>query len=349
MKIKCCKAPNLKLTKKLALLLSGVLVAILAAGIILCSVLGFNNSIRNVKTVAVDVDYFTYYEKGAQVKDICNEEFSAAGLEVKDEQFAEKGGVSGFELVYVFDEDTSEETLRVVKQNIDNRLTEKLVVDGVEQPAIDEDKMVTVTTQDIQVVGTTAKDYVGRGLIALLIFAVVSLLYVWLRYKLFAALYVLGSNLLTMGLTTAIIALTRIPVMPSVAAAIAMSVLFSAVTSLMFFNKLRATQNEGNVADNTADVVASSIAWKETTVFAALMTFALLVMICVGRTAIAWFSLSAMIGVHVAAFISLTYLPVMFVPAKKLADKIAANKSTSYKGAKKGEKAKKSETESIVD
>ena len=57
MKIKCCKAPNLKLTKKFALILSAVLAAILAAGIVLCAVLGFNSGIKDVKTLTVSVDY----------------------------------------------------------------------------------------------------------------------------------------------------------------------------------------------------------------------------------------------------------------------------------------------------
>ena len=339
MKIKCCKAPNLKLTKKLALILSVVLAAILAAGIVLCALLGFNSSIKDTKNVYVDAEYYTYYESGDTVKGICNEAFGLAGLEVEDEQIGEKG-VAGYDIVYVFDKDTSMELLREVKAYIDWKLEEAGFVD----------KMITVTTQEVNVVGTTAQNYVGRGLVALLIFAVASVLYVWLRYKMFAALYMLGSNLLTMGLTTAVIALTRIPVTPSVAAAIAASVLFSAVTVLMFFNRLRAAQKEESAADKSAEeIISSSIAWKETTVFTVLMTVALLIMICVGKSAIAWFSLSAMIGVHLAAFISLVYLPATFVPAKKLADKLAAKKSSGYKGAKKGDKANKADSEEIVD
>ncbi len=331
----CCKAPNLKLTKKFTLILSAVLAAILAAGIILCAVLGFNSSIKDVKTVVVETEYYSYHENGDTVKDFCNETFAAIGLEVEDVKIGNRG-IKGYDIVYVFDKDTNEDALRFAKETIDDKLLDAGFVD----------KLITVTTEDIEIKGTQAKDYVGRGLIALLIFAVASLVYVWIRYKLFAALYVLGGNLLTMGLTTAMIALTRIPVTPSVAAALAGSVLFSTVAILMFFNKLRAAQAEDGVADkSTEELISSSIAWKETTVFASLMTVALIVMICVGRAAIAWFSLSAIIGVLVAAVIGLLFVPATFVPAKKCADKIAAAKSTSYKGAKKGEKAKKSDEE----
>ncbi len=339
MKTKCCKAPNLKLTKKLALILSAVMAAILAAGIILCAVLGFNSSVKNTKNVYVDVEYYTYKVNEDKIKDICNKSFAAKGLDVEDVQIGEKG-VAGYDIVYVFDNDTSVKTLREVKVIIDQKLTEAGFVD----------KMITVTTQKANVFGTTANGYVARGMIALCVFAIASVLYVWLRYKLFAALYMLGGNLLTMGLTTALIALTRIPVTPSVAAAIAASVLFSTVTVLMFFNKLRAAQQEESAAEKSAEeIVSSSIAWKETTTFTALMAAALLIMICVGKAAIAWFSLSAIIGVGLAAFIGLVYVPVTFVPAKKFADKLAANKSSGYKGAKKGEKAKKSDSEEIVD
>lgn len=333
----CCKAPNLKLTKKFTLILSAVLAAILAAGIILCAVLGFNSSIKDVKTVTVSVDYHSYQVDGGEIKGSVNQVLGAAGLETDDVQIGERG-VSGTDIVYVFDKDTSIDTLRGVKIVLDSKLAAEF-----------KDAIFSVSVEDVNVIGTMAKGYVGRGLIALLIFAVASLVYVWIRYKLFAALYVLGGNLLSMGLTTAIIALTRIPVTPSVAAAIAGSVLFSTVAILMFFNKLRAAQAEDGAADkSTEELISSSIAWKETTVFAILMTVALIVMICVGRAAIAWFSLSAIIGVLVAAVIGLLLVPATFVPAKKYADKIAAAKSTSYKGAKKGEKTKKSDEE-IVD
>ena len=334
MKIKCCKAPNLKLTKKLALIVSAVLSAILVAGIILCAVLGFNSSIKDTKNITVSVDNYYYAVDGDKIKGAASEVFGAAGVKADDVNVADKGEL-GVEIVYVFDKDTNEDIL--VKAADD--LTKKLLA---EYP----DATPSAEYQDVNVIATMAKNYVVRGLIALAIFAVASIIYVWIRYQLFAALYMLGGNLLSLGLTTAIIALTRVPVMPSVAAALAASVLFSAVATLMFFNRLRAAQKEDNAADKSAEeVVSSSIAWKETTVFAGLMTAALLVMICVGRAAIVWFSLSAMIGVHVAAFISLVYVPVMFVPAKKLADKIAAEKATTYKGAKKGEKAKKAEEE----
>ena len=334
MKIKCCKAPNLKLTKKFTLILSAVLAAILVAGIILCAVLGFNSSIKDQKTLTVSMYSHNYEAQGNEIQGVVNAELGKVGLEADDVNIGTVGKLST-EIVYVFDKDTSEETLYAVKDALDVQFA---------------GEFIDVLVQDVEIISTTAKNYVGRGLIALLIFAVASLVYVWIRHKLFAALYVLGGNLLSMGLTTAIIALTRIPVTPSVAAAIAGSVLFSTVAILMFFNKLRAAQAEDGAAEkSTEELLSSSIAWKETTVFASLMTVALIVMICVGRAAIAWFSLAAIIGVLVAAVIGLLLVPAAFVPAKKCADKIAAAKSTSYKGAKKGEKAKKADNEEIVD
>lgn len=338
MKTKCCKAPHLKMTKKLAVLLSVVLAAILAAGIVLCAVLGFNSSIKEVKTVTVSVDYYSYQVDGDGIKNSVSEVLGQAGLEADDVNIGEKG-LSGTDVVYVFDKDTSIDTLRGVKVVLDSKLATEF-----------EDAIFSVSVEDVKPIGTMAKNYVGRALIAVLIFAVASFLYVWIRYKLFAALYVLGGNLLSIGLTTALVALCRIPVMPSVASAIAASALFSTVTVLMFFNKLRAAQKEESAASKSAEeIISSSIAWKETLVFAIALCVALIVMICVGKAAIAWFSLSAIVAVLVSAVIGLLYVPAMFVPAKKCADKLAAKKSTSYKGAKKGEKAKKSNDEEIVD
>ena len=90
MKTKCCKAPHLKMTKKLAVLLSVVLAAILAAGIVLCAVLGFNSSIKEVKTVTVSVDYYSYQVDGDDIKNSVSEVLGQAGLEADDVNIGEK-------------------------------------------------------------------------------------------------------------------------------------------------------------------------------------------------------------------------------------------------------------------
>ena len=330
----CCKAPNVKLTKKFALILTAVLVVILTAGIVLCAALGFNSSIKDVKTVTVTVDYYSYQVDGGDIKGAANGVFSAAGLEADDVNVGERG-VASVDVVYVFDKDTSEETLRAAKAALDAKLATDF-----------EDAIFSVSVEDVQITGTLAKNYVARGVIALVIFAVVSFLYVWLRYKLFAALYVLGGNLISVALTTALVALLRIPVTPAVAAAIAASVLFATVAMLFFFNKLRAAQKEESAAEKSAEeIVSSSIAWKETVCFSAVLAVALIVMICVGRAAIAWFSVAAILAVLAATFVGLLYVPATFVPAKKCADTLAAKNSSGYKGAKKGEKVKKADEE----
>ncbi|MBQ8876358.1 MAG: hypothetical protein IJY63_02290 [Clostridia bacterium] len=334
MKIKCCKAPNLKLTKKFAWIVSAILAVILAAGIVLCAVLGFNSSIKDVKTVTVSVDYYSYQMDGGDIESAVNGVFGVVGVEADDTRVSEKGA-AGYDIVYIFDKDTSLDSLRTAKAGIDQKLAADF-----------EDAIVSVSVEDVEIIGTVAKNYVGRGLIALVIFAVASFLYAWIRYRLFAALYLLGGNVLSVGLTTALIALVRIPVTPAVAAVIAASVLFTTVTVMAFFNKLRAAQKEDSAADKSAEeLVSSSIAWAETATFAAMLGVALIVMICVGKAAIAWFSLAAILAILASAFLGLLFVPATFVPAKKLADKLAANKSTGYKGAKKGEKAKKSEEE----
>ena len=196
MKIKfCCKAPNLKLTKKLALIASAVLAAILAVGIIVCAVCGFNNSVnssnKDTKNIVVSVDSYYYEVDGGNINKSVNEVFGLAGVEADDVNVGNR--TSGVDVVYVFDKDTNTEVLNAVKDALNIKLS-------AEFP----DAIVSVAFENVRVIGTQAKDYVARGLIALLVFAVASLLYVWIRYKLFAALYMLGGNLLTLGVTTAL-------------------------------------------------------------------------------------------------------------------------------------------------
>jgi len=337
MKTNCCKAPSNKMIKILSIIFTAVMSALLVAGIIVCAVLGFNNSHKDAKAVTVTVDTYAYNVNAQNIEATTNVVFAKRGLEVEDRQFATMGSTE-VEIVYVFDNDTSLAVLNEAKADLDSGLEDAFP-----------NAVFSVRVEAMRVMDTTPESYVGRGLIAVAIFAALSFLYVWIRYKLFAALYALCGNVFAGGLTTALIALTRIPVTPAVGAAIAASVLFSTVTVLFFFNKLRAAEKEDSAADKSEkEIVYSSIAWKETLLFAGLLGAAFIVMICVGKTAIAWFSLSAIVAVLAATFVGLLLVPTTFVPAKKCADKLAAQKASGYKGAKKGEKAQKS-NDGLVD
>ncbi|MBQ9714328.1 MAG: hypothetical protein IJV83_03295 [Clostridia bacterium] len=341
MKIKfCCKAPNLKLTKKLTAILSAVLGVILAVGIVLCAVLGFNNSVKDVKTVSVSMDEF-YYSNfcGEDVEDVCEDVFAALGLEVQDKDV---GRVKNdlCEVVYSFDKDASTKDIRDAKNAIDG------IVSLSEEW---KDADIKVTTGEVEVVGTMAKHYILRGIIAAAVFAVLALVYVWIRYKFHVAAFVVCGSILGVALTTAVLAIVRIPVTPAIAAVLAASALFTAVALLFNFNKLRMAQKEENVAEkSTEELVSSTIAWKETLSLTVALGVSLLVMICVGKAAIAWFSFAAIIALLVSAFLGLVYGPALYVFVKKYADKVAASKSSDYKGAKKTVKEKKEENTPAV-
>lgn len=337
MKIKfCCKAPNLKLTKKLTVILSAVLGVILAVGIVLCAVLGFNNSEKDVKTVSVSMDAYQYnYFCGEDVETACEDVFEAIGLEVEEKSV---GTVEGYlcEVVYSFDKDTDTEELRAAKKAIDSI---------VEMNEDWKDADISVTTGEVEIIGTMAKHYILRGVIAAAVFAVLALVYVWIRYNFHVAAFVACGGVLAMLLTTAVLAIVRIPVTPAIASVLAASVLFTTVALLFNFNKLRTVQKEENVAEkSTEELVSSSIAWKETGLLCGMLGVALLIMICVGKAAIAWFSFAAIIGLLVSAFLGLIYGPALYASVKKYADKVAAKNVSGYKGAKKKIKTKTEES-----
>ena len=324
----------LKNTTKKVTLLSVLLAIVLVVGIVLGAVFGFNKNInvKDAKTLTVSMNSVIYETERETVNGICKEAFKGLSvLQVKD---GEMDGVE-CEIMYVFDASAD---LAAAKAALEEKFAAKTA-----EGAAWETLTVTVATGDEVVLATQAEGYILRGVIAGVVFAVLALVYVGLRYRWDMAALVGICVLLGIAVTTALIAACRIVVTNSVMYAIAGAGLLTAIMVLFTLNKLRSVLQEKKTQDNV-EILANSVAVKEILTTAVLACLAFVLVGAFGGTAGSWFMVSALVGLVVATFISLMYAPALYLPFMNAADKLA-EKNATYKGAKKGEKKEPAKTE----
>ena len=321
-----------KLMKK-GMLMTVILTVILATALVIGGIFGFNKRIDNVNTVTVSMNQYTYLTRLDDVKAECEKAFD--DLDMKYEVNGKMDGDES-EILYVFGSKADVvKAKEALQKSFDTLTADNGALAGAE---------ISVSAGSENVIGTLAKGYVIRGVIAGLVFAVLAFAYVSLRYKLSVGIFTGVGTLVGMLLTTAVLVLTRVLVTPAVGYVIAASALLTAVVLLLNFNKLRANLKEESAADKSAEeLVISSVAVKEIVFLVAALGGAMLLLGIFGNVSIAWFCVSAIIAIAIVTFLGLIYAPVMYLPVKNYADKVAAVKATTYKGAKKT-KAKKDET-----
>ena len=316
-----------------------ILVAACALGIVFG---GFNAdaSMKDANTITVTVNKFAYDTQLEEIQEVCDETFADLDVikVVKGEMQADG------ELVYVFDAETD---LTAVKETLRDKFDAK-TADGAEWNGT----FITVSSGSEKVAVVLAKNYVLRGVIAGVVFAALAFAYVSLRYNVRVGAVSGITTLVSMALTTAIILLTRIPVMASVAYVIAVAGLLTTVTTMLTFAKIRANENLGEAAE---DAIGNNIACKEIGLFTLLGVVAFVLIggasaIFGGLTAIVWFAVAAVVAFLVAAFMGVVYAPALYLPFKKAVDKKNEGRTksdyvgavkTSTKVKKKYEKKKK--------
>ena len=176
--------------------------------------------------------------------------------------------------------------------------------------------------------------------------------YVSVRYKLNMGIAGAVSSLVGTLLTLAVVALVRIPVTTSVAYVGAFALLFTALTSMLTFNKMRENfKTEEYKAMSAEEAVSSSVQTKSVLFFALLSIIALVLVGAIAVTSVRWFAVAALVAVVMGTFSSLIFMPAMYLPMKKISDKRAAERARyDYKkGAKSVKAAAKAETQSAAD
>ena len=187
--------------------------------------------------------------------------------------------------------------------------------------------------------------YGYRAIGAVALFALLAFVYVAIRFKLNMGIATAVNLLVSAFLATSLLLVTRIPVTGSTIYAIAVSVLLSAIFTVFTLSKLRANLKEDGAAEKTAeDLVVDSIATKEITLTAGTLGVALILVGAIATSVTRWFAITSLVCLVASAFVSLFFLPALYLPMLRAELKKSAESSKSgYIGAKKGFLQKKKE------
>lgn len=309
-------------------LLSLIVAVIVALGVVIAAVFGFNSSLVSAdkQYLTVEMNRITFKNDKESVETLCEDKFAEFDVCYLEKIEAELSGDSA-QIVYVFDKEAD---LTQVKA-------------GIVSNANAENGIV-VSLNEADVIGNVADGYFVRNSIACAVFAVAAIVYVSLRYKLNMGLTLGASLIASVGLTVALVAFTRIPVAYSFIYVLAAALLLTSIMNLVSFNKLRENAKADSFKDLSAEeAVASSVAVKETLILAGSLAGALVVLggltAAFGVWNVAWFALLSLIATVCSAAVSLIFTPALYASLKKVADKKAAERARyDYKKPAKQDK-----------
>ena len=297
-------------------------VVLIVAGIVIAAVFGFNadTTASDYKTLSVKLDSYEADARVERIDEICTGEIDKAGLTVL---YSQKNEVSGnrCEMLYVFSEDVTTEKLDALK----NAVSAVLETERESESGVLYNTFVYATAGDEVVSSVLPEGYLWRAALAAAVALVLEFVYVSVRYKLNMGVTATVSSLMAVLLTVALTALVRIPVTTSVAYAAAFAMLYSMATGLVIFSRMRSAFKSDEYKEKSAEeAIASSVPAKGILFFAAACAVALVLVGAIATAAVRWFAVTAFLGLLAATFSSLLFLPAMYLPLKKSADKKAA-------------------------
>ena len=308
-----------------------VVVAAIALGIVfgLKGFGVFNKSavLDDANTLTVSVNQYAYVTKMDTIEDACDDVFG--DLKVS---YQMKGEMSGdeSEIVYVFADDVD---LTAVETALEAKFAELAKEDLA-------GSFVTVAVNSEETVEFLAKNYVLRGVIAGVVLVALVYVYAAIRFGINKGIVAAGGTFAGVTLTVALAILTRIPVTVSVSYVFAAAALISAVASMIAIHKINAAEKAEGASELSAeDLVDSALATKEILPLGVVSGAALVILGAVATANVRWFALVALIAVAAAVLVGLVYVPVLYVPFKKAADKKPVK--DAYVGAKKTSKKEK--------
>ena len=322
--------------KKLPLWIA-VSAVILAVGIALFAIFGFNTNTQAGKSFELTYDaVVTIADGGDRVEEVCEDTFDGVGIRyeqkfeaapaIDNNSLAETGDVT---VRYLFGEDVTEAELQAAREVILATLTGEF--EGA-------DLYVAIRTQ-----GEAASfaEPVWRGAVALVVAAVVVLVYIGFRFgwgRTVTGLVLTAHDVL---LTLALLAITRIPV------AAATPLLFAAaaaVISLLLWMvqcmKMRETFKDPAFRTMDAEEAVNECGKikQDGALVAAALAAVFIVVGAVAAPGVRTLFLPLLLPLAVGAYSSLVLGPTLYLPMKKLDDRSNAKKGR-YVGKKKAEKA----------
>ena len=280
----------------------------------------FNTSavLDDVKTLTVSMNQNVYENNLDKVENVCEEVFG--DLKVS---YQMKGEMSGdeSEIVYVFKND-------VKLQPIEDQLETKFNALTSDEGEL-KGSFIYVASNSEETVDFLAKNYALRGAIAGLVLVALVYIYAAIRFGIGKGVAVAFGTFYGLGLTIAIIMLTRIPVTASVSYVFAGAALLSAITSVLSMNKIA-------TSEKSEDGSECPCATKPIMPICLLSCAGLIVLALVATKGVAIFALTTLIAVIIATIMGLKGVPALYAPIKAMAEKKPSK--DGYVGAEKTSK-----------
>ncbi len=261
------------------------------------------STLDNTKTLTVSVNQTIYENDLDKIEAACEEAFG--DLKVS---YQLKGEMSGdeSEIVYAFAEDTK---LSDVEKALETKFAAMTSDEGELKGSF-----ITVAVNSEKSLAYIAENYALRGVIAGLVMIALVYVYAAIRFGIGKGVAVAFGTFYGLGLTVAIVLLTRIPVTASISYVFAAAALLSAIASVLSMNKIAASEK-------SEDCSACACASKEIMPICLLLCFGLIVLAVLGTQAVTSFALTSLISVIVATMIGLKGVPSLYAPIKVAAER----------------------------
>lgn len=319
------------LTKKslfLASLITGFLVIL---SLIFSLAIGVNHAVNtdDHQTVTVKVNDYHFNTDLDDVESVCEDVFKANGLKYV---YVYHGAMStDGELTYVFKNSADLSNVKAALESAFEVATaDQGVVDGAE---------VFVEVASEQMLLNVVGAYAWRTVLAIAVFAVLTFVYVTIRYRWNMGIVAAFSTILGAAFATAVILLVRVPVTSTVLSVVVISAMVSTVMTLFVLNKLRSNLNTEAFEEQSAEeIVANSYACKEILALVSILGAAIILVGAIARLNVFFFGLTALIGLICATVVGAWIAPGVCVLMVERMQKVAAETNKSgYVGAKKSE------------
>lgn len=309
---------------------------IIAAGIVMFFVFGFNISTELKDRTSVSVTYDAYItvddDRLDVLEDAVTATIEAKGLDITDTVFTSE--TSGGTIELFFDKDTDTALLNEVAEAVLNDVAANASLSGGTYEA-------AVHTYVAQYYYT----YIWRGAIAICAGLITAFVYVSIRFKLNMGASVAISSLLSVVLVLALTIICRIPVGVTYIGAIGLASVYSLMLNVVAMNYIRSTYKDENIkvlpAEEQLDKACASFV-KPVSKISAGAVIAMAILFAATfftATQIAYFALAGLICAAVNMFTVLGFMPAIYAPMKVASDKRAAYKaSPEYKEKKRAAK-----------
>lgn len=323
--------------------------AIIAVGLIVWISAGFNLGLDFTGGTIVKVQIGTQLDESGAYEEYSKEitkVFEENGIKISQMQKEDSGEDAAISVRFQdIDGYTSEQMSDLVQNEITPELTAVLNPDG---------SNADFSVQESQRIGATASsDLLSSALLAIMISAVLILIYIAIRFELLSGLATLVTIVHDVLIVCAFVAICRIEVNSGFIAALITVIGYSINNTIIIFDRVRENMNNQNLAKKGTNYIVN-LSVKQTlvrscyTTFSTLLAVALLAII--GVSSIKIFLLPIIIGTIAGAYSSIFLAPALWaIMLNNYSERMRLKGKTPRLSLFKKKKVKETKDENVVE